>query len=44
MSEAPTPRSRRWVWWLLGAAIVLLGITLVVQQLLDPWLRRKLEQ
>ncbi|MFC6224708.1 hypothetical protein ACFP2F_15780 [Hymenobacter artigasi] len=44
MSEAPTPRSRRWVWWLLGMAIVLLGITLVVQQLLDPWLRRKLEQ
>ena len=32
------------MWWLLGVAGLLLAITLVAQRLLDPWLRRKLEQ
>ena len=32
------------MWWLLGVAVVLLGLTLVAQRLLDPWLRRKLQQ
>jgi hypothetical protein len=42
---AAPPRSRRrWVWWLLGIAALLLIATLVAQRLLDPWLRRKLEQ
>ncbi|WP_457064822.1 hypothetical protein [Hymenobacter sp. UYAg731] len=42
--EVPTSRPRRWVWWLLGVVGLLLGLTLVAQRLLDPWLRRKLEQ
>ena len=42
--EAPTPRPRRWMWGLLGVALLLLILTLVAQHLLDPWLRRKLEQ
>lgn len=32
------------MWWLLGVAALLLAATLVAQHLLDPWLRRKLEQ
>ncbi|GAB2874791.1 hypothetical protein GCM10027044_41700 [Hymenobacter ruber] len=32
------------MWWLLGVAAVLLVLTLVAQRMLDPWLRRKLEQ
>ena len=40
---SPRPR-RRGGWWLLGVAALLLGLTLVAQRLLDPWLRRKLEQ
>ena len=43
VSAPPRPR-RRWVWWLLGVAVLLLVATLVAQHLLDPWLRRKLEQ
>ncbi|MCI1187064.1 hypothetical protein MON38_06505 [Hymenobacter sp. DH14] len=43
ISEPVRPR-RRWVWWLLGVAALLLAIVLVAQHLLDPWLRRKLEQ
>ena len=42
--EAPTSRSRRWGRWLLGVSALLLVLTLVIQRLLDPWLRRKLEQ
>ena len=40
----PARSQRRWLGWLLGVAAVLLVLTLVAQQLLDPWLRRKLEQ
>ncbi|MDO7848136.1 hypothetical protein Q5H92_17350 [Hymenobacter sp. M29] len=40
---APGP-SHRWVWWLLGICGLLLGLGLVVQHFLDPWLRRKLEK
>ena len=32
------------MWWLLGAVALLLAATLGAQHLLDPWLRRKLEQ
>jgi hypothetical protein len=32
------------MWWLLGVAVLLLVLTLVAQRMLDPWLRRKLEQ
>ena len=39
----PAPRPR-WLWWLLGVAGLVLGLTLVAQRLLDPWLRRQLEQ
>ncbi|MDB5269550.1 MAG: hypothetical protein JWP58_2590 [Hymenobacter sp.] len=42
-STTSTPR-RRWVWWLLGVAVLLLVLSLIAQRLLDPWLRRKLEQ
>ena len=40
----PTPRRRRWVYWLLGAIALLVVLALVAQQLLDPWLRRTLEK
>ena len=43
-APAARARRRRWMWWLLGVAAVLLTLTLVAQHLLDPWLRRKLEQ
>ena len=39
----PPPR-RRWVWWLLGLAGLLIAVGLAVVFLLDPWLRRTLEQ
>lgn len=42
--EAPTSRPRRWVWWWLGVAALLLVLSLIAQRMLDPWLRRKLEQ
>ena len=45
VSVAELPRSRkRWRWWLLGVAALLLVLTLVARRLLDPWLRRQLEQ
>ncbi len=43
VSASPRPW-RRGGWWLLSGAVLLLGLTLVAQRLLDPWLRRQLEQ
>ena len=39
---APAPRRRG--WWLLGALALVAGLALAARQLLDPWLRRTLEQ
>ncbi len=40
----PAARSGRWLWWLLGLAGLLLGLTLLASRFLDPWLKQKLEQ
>ena len=44
-TSAPTPARRsRWLWWLLGIVLLLGGLGLVALRLLDPWLKRRLEQ
>ena len=44
-TAAPASKPRRRVaWWLLGVALVLAVLTMAAPRLLDPWLRRHLEQ
>lgn len=43
-TETPAPRPRRWPGWLLGTAALLIGLALVAQHFLDPWLLRTLEK
>ncbi|MCC3160600.1 hypothetical protein LJ737_25405 [Hymenobacter sp. 15J16-1T3B] len=40
----PTRRRLRWLWWLLGVLVLLVGLGVVGARLLDPWLKRKLER
>lgn len=45
VASVPKPTRRfRWLWWVLGAVLLLVGLGLVALWQLDPWLRRKLEQ
>lgn len=37
-------RRFRWLWWVLGGLLLLVGLGLVALWQLDPWLKRKLEQ
>ncbi|MBF9237254.1 hypothetical protein I2I05_07580 [Hymenobacter sp. BT683] len=43
-AATPTPRPRRWAWWLLAIVGLVVGLVLVAQHFLDPWLKQKLEQ
>lgn len=44
LAAPPSRPRRRWVWWLLGGLALLLGLGVLGARLLDPWLRRTLEQ
>ncbi|KUG08371.1 hypothetical protein [Solirubrum puertoriconensis] len=43
-ASAPPRRPRRWLWWVGGAVLLLVGLAALGLRLLDPWLQRTLQE
>ncbi|AYA35866.1 hypothetical protein D3Y59_01660 [Hymenobacter oligotrophus] len=43
-ANAQPRRLRRWLWWVGGVLLLLLGLVAIGLNMLDPWLRRTLQE